>query len=266
MHFLKKGFSLWNCLVAGQILFLTCLDGFCPLINPVHMFQMAIVSALYFSSFTAFRGSWGLTFPLGNNVLFLHVLLVSSKDPERQVCSGPPRQRRAQQYWDLQLMKVHQRESTRTNRCQSTCMVLVFSQSSNVSATMMLVVYYRHTWLFTKVLGKAPALRAVQTGDCTEETKPPGETVNMVECCGDGAPPDVTSLWASLSKWDQGKVQEGMRDGTVCCKSPLHPVMSSEAFGSPIAIPSNAYGDGEVTQPRVIKQCACLSLSPFYSQ
>lgn len=227
---------------------------------------MAIVNARYFSSFTTFRGSWGLTFPLGNNVLFLHLLLVSSKDPERQVCRVLPCQRRAQQYWDLQLLKLHQRESTRTNRRKLKLPAWFFPQSSSVSATVMLVLYYRHTWLLTEVPRKDPALTGVQAGDCTEETKPSGETVHMVECCGDGPPPGDTSLWAPLSKWGQGKVQEGTRDSAVCFKTPLPPVMSSEAFGSPIAIPSNASGDGEVTQPRVIKQCACLSLSPFYSQ
>lgn len=118
LTFLQKGFSLWNCSVAGQILFLTCMDGFCPLINPVQMFQMAIVSAPYFGSFTTSRGSWGLTFPLENNALFLHPLFVSQKALNDKFCRVVPCQRRAQQYWDLQVMKVRQRESTTTNRSQ----------------------------------------------------------------------------------------------------------------------------------------------------
>jgi len=69
-----------------------------------------------------------------------------------------------------------------------------------------------------------------------------------------------------LTGGGEGGVQEGMRDSAVCCRSPLHPVVSSAAFGSLIAIPSTASGDGKVMHPRVIKQWACLNLSPFYSQ
>lgn len=153
-------------------------------------------------------------------------------------------------------------------------MVLVFSQSSSVSATVMPVLYCSHMWLFTEVPEKAPALRVVQL-------EPHGsgwgwhggdKATRWNSAC-----PEVLWAWgpswchipagtADLTGGGGGGVQEGMRDSTVCCRSLLHPVVSSAAFGSPIAVPSNAAGDGEVTQPRVIKWCAWLSLSPFYSQ
>ena len=247
---------------------------FLSLINPVHMFQMAIVSALYFSSFTTFRGSWGSTFPLENNALFLHLLLVSQKVLKDKFCRVLPCQQRAQQYWDLQVMKLHQRESTTTNRSQ-----------------VKVLGWFRS--FFSRPVSVPPSCRycsiAIRGSSQRYQKRPPlwgGCSLSPMAVArwglhgGDKATRWNSelpgALWGWGPSWCHIAVSTADLTGgggvkkewgtALCCRSPLHPVVSSAAFGSPIAIPSNASGGGEVTQPRVIKRCASLSLSPFYSQ
>lgn len=91
--------------------------------------------------------------------------------------------------------------------------------------------------------------------------------VYVLECCGTGASPSFTSLWTLLIQLKEEELESKRNERQHCLwQSPLHALVSSAALVSPIAVPSNASGDGEVMQPRVLKQYACLSLSPFYSQ
>lgn len=282
LNFLKKRFSLWNCSVAGQILFLTCMDGFCPLINPVRMFQMAIASALYFDSFTTFRGSWGLTFPLENTVLFLHPFLVSQKALKDKFCRVLPCQQRAQQYWDLQVVKLHQRKSTMTNRSQIKILGWFWSFLSHPVLSICRPVPPSYLYCAIAIHGCSQSYqkRPLLWGVCSLEPHGSGSEVecllrialrrqsHQVKQCTSQSGVGMGLLFVSRcsgpwSNWGRRRSPR-RNEGQRCCRSPLHPV--SAAFGSPTAIPSNASSDWEVMQPRVIKWCACLSLSPFYSQ